>query len=256
MANAYVFPGGKVDATDSDPSLWKQTRGMTPDQAATALGDVPPEVATGYYVAAIRETFEEAGVLLAAYRDSSQESPLSETTVQSLERHRLRLLEGNTDLLTVLQESNLVLTPDSLIYWDHWITPEVEERRYNARFFLAEIPAHFTAGHDSLETTDSGWFTPTAILERYRSDRLTLAPPTLRTLVELQELGSYEAVKRAARERVIDQPILPVAQKEESRFVLLLPGDKNYPGSNTQTLHRAEMIQGRWRLVRAEEDRL
>ena len=250
MANAYVFPGGKVDGADSDPALHRFSEGLAPEEAANRLGDVPPEVAVGYYIAAIRETFEEAGVLFA---DIAQDTPLSlteEETYQRFERYRKQVHENSISLSDLAQEEGLIYRPDRLHYWDHWVTPEVEERRFSARFFLAQMPDGFRPNHDSMETTDSGWFTPTTVLERYEADRLVLAPPTLRILLELKELGSMEALWEAAKTRTVDVPNLPVAHRDESSFYLLLPGDRDYPGSTAEGLHRARMVQGRWELIR------
>jgi len=250
MANAYVFPGGKLDGADSDPALHRFCQGLTAKDAAEKLGDVPPEVAIGYYIAAIRETFEEAGVLFADLESGGPLSLAEEEKHQRFQHYRKRIHDGSMTLSELSSEEGLVYRPDRLHYWDHWVTPEVEERRFSARFFLAQMPEGFRPNHDSMETTDSGWFTPTAVLERYEADRLVLAPPTLRILLELQEIGSMEALWTAAKTRRIEVPNLPVAHRDDSSFFLLLPGDKDYPGSNTQGLHRARMIKGRWELIR------
>ena len=250
MANAYVFPGGKLDGADSEPALHRTCEGLSPEEAARQLGDVPPEVAIGYHMAAIRETFEEAGVLFA---DGDNGSPLSladEDTYQRFELYRKQIHEGSLSMVQLAEEEGLRYRPDRLHYWDHWVTPEVEERRFSARFFLAEMPEGFRPNHDSMETTDSGWFTPTTVLERYEADRLILAPPTLRILLELKELGSLEALWKTAASRTISVPNLPVAHREEGSFYLLLPGDRDYPGSPSTGLHRARMVQGRWELIR------
>ena len=250
MANAYVFPGGKVDPDDSLPELFPLC-GLSPAQAAGTLGDVPAEVALGYYLAAIRETFEEAGVLLATRFSGEPLSLHDENDLNRYDNHRSRIHGGTLSMVELAQEEQIRFGLEQLFYWDHWVTPEVEERRFSARFFLAEMPDGFAPVHDSQETTDSGWFSPSAILERYEADRLTLAPPTLRILIEMQELGSFEAVMKEARNRIIHQPNLPIAHREDSTFYLLLPGDKDYPGATTEALHRAKMDQGRWHLIRS-----
>lgn len=251
MANAYVFPGGKLDGNDSDPGLLKHCHGLTPEEASNQLRDVPPEVAVGYYMAAIRETFEEAGVLLADLLSGEPLSLVDEERHQRFEKYRSQVHDGSLSLPDLARAEDLTYRPDRLFYWDHWVTPEVEERRFSARFFLAQMPEGFRPIHDSMETTDSGWFTPTAVLERYEADRLVLAPPTLRILLELQELGSLEALWAAAQTREVNVPNLPVAHRDDSSFFLLLPGDKDYPGSESKGLHRARMVQGRWELIRA-----
>ena len=248
MANAYVFPGGKVEPSDSEPDLLSRSTPL----AARDLEEMqlPYEVAMGYAVAAVRETFEEAGVLLATQSSGVPVCGDTEELQSRLESLRAQLNEGTISFSEVVAAEKWNLALDSMVYWDHWITPEQEERRFSARFFLAEMPPGFRPVHDSMETTDSGWFTPSAILERYEQDRLTLAPPTLRVLIELQEFGSLARVRQIMRERNVPQPNLPVAHRDGGAFYLLLPGDKDYPNSSSTDLHRAKMVNGRWVLIR------
>lgn len=250
MPNAYVFPGGKVDGEDSNPSLLPFVTGMTPEQAAENLEDVPPEVAIGYYVAALRETFEEAGVLFATRANGDPLSLELEEDQDRFDGYRKTLHDGSLSLQKLAQDEGILFSLNPLVYWDHWVTPEVEDRRYSARFFMGRMPEGFSPVHDSYETTDSGWYSPSDILQRHQADRLTLAPPTLRILIELQELGSMKAVEEESKSRKVLVPNLPVAHLEGENFVLLLPGDRDYPGSTSIGLHRAQMKKGRWTLIR------
>ena len=173
----------------------------------------------------------------------------SEEVQLRLESVRAQLNEGTVAFSEVLREAEWTLALDQLVYWDHWVTPEQEERRFSARFFLTEIPPGFRPIHDSMETTDSGWFTPSAILERYEQDRLTLAPPTLRVLIELQEMGSMRAARAVMAERTV---VLTSRRAPRRRGVLFASSrDKDYPGSESTGLHRAKMVNGRWELIRA-----
>ena len=122
--------------------------------------DLPFEVGMGYGVAAVRETFEEAGVILATTNSGEPLRADSEEVQLRLESVRAQLNEGTVAFSEVLREAEWTLALDQLVYWDHWVTPEQEERRFSARFFLTEIPPGFRPIHDSMETTDSGWFTP------------------------------------------------------------------------------------------------
>jgi 8-oxo-dGTP pyrophosphatase MutT (NUDIX family) len=216
MAGAYVFPGGTLDHADRSPELLARVHGRSPDEAARALGEDDGELALALHVAALRETFEEAGVLLA---DGVQ---------ASLESERRRLNEGTTSFASIVAERALVPRCDLLTPLSRWITPEIESRRYDTRFFLALAPSSQRAEHDRIEVTEGEWLTPRGALARWERREIQLPPPTLRTLELLCEFTSAESAIESSR-RVTPPIVRPVFRQLGAVPALVLPGDPEHP---------------------------
>ena len=175
---ALVFPGGAVDPQDSDPSLpWA---GPGTDAWARALG-LPASRAVAHVAAAVRETFEECGVLLASPPASST-APL---TAPATTADRQRLINGEHTLTQLLQARGLVLRSDWLLPWDHWVTPRSYPRRYDTRFFLARCPRGQSPRHVGGESTQSRWWPAAEALRQARSGDVHLMYPTRACLVAL-----------------------------------------------------------------------
>jgi 8-oxo-dGTP pyrophosphatase MutT (NUDIX family) len=218
---AYVFPGGSVDARDADPGVgWA---GPGPADFA-ALLDVSPDRARALVCAAVRETFEESGVLLAG---PSQDELAGDSTVLAADRHAL--LTGSASLAEVLGRRGLILRTDLLTPWARWITPEVSPRRFDTWFFAAALPPGQTAtappegfaDHADPGESDSGtWMRPAAALEAAQVGQITLLPPTAVTLGELAGHPGLAAI--LARRQVIT-PRLPKVVVEDGRVRLHLP---------------------------------
>ena len=218
---AYVFPGGSVDARDADPGVGWAVPGPA-DFAA--LLDVSPDRARALVCAAVRETFEESGVLLAG---PSQDELAGDSTVLAADRHAL--LTGSASLAEVLGRRGLILRTDLLTPWARWITPEVSPRRFDTWFFAAALPPGQTAtaapegfaDHADPGESDSGtWMRPAAALEAARAGQITLLPPTAVTLGELAGHPGLAAI--LARRQVIT-PRLPKVVVEDGRVRLHLP---------------------------------
>jgi 8-oxo-dGTP pyrophosphatase MutT (NUDIX family) len=218
---AYVFPGGSVDARDAEPGVgW-----AGPDPADfAALLDVPPDRARGLVCAAVRETFEESGVLLAG---SYAGELVGDSAALAADRHAL--LTGATSLAEVLGRRGLIMRTDLLIPWARWITPEVSPRRFDTWFFAAALPPGQTAtaapegfgDHADPGESESGtWLRPAAALEAARAGQMTLLPPTAVTLGELAGHPGLDAI--LARRQVII-PRLPRVVVEDGRVRLHLP---------------------------------
>lgn len=199
----YVFPGGRVEGDDHlelyDP--WRT--GPSPQQAAQveALG----HEWRGFWIAAIRETFEESGLLLAydgagellAWKDAAQEA--------RFEAYRHAIHEGRLDLLEVCEREQLSLACDRVHFLNRWVTPLGRPRRFDTRFFIAEAPPGQTGVHDDKETKDSVWISPHRALERYRADELGLMRVTERQLAALERFDSVATLHEA----VIAQEAFP-----------------------------------------------
>ena len=197
LGGAHVFPGGRVDPSDYSHDLIGGVRTQAdPDVALTArMPDVPAEAAVAHHVAAVRELFEEAGVLLAG--------PLTTASVARLATDRRDLLGGRIAFADIIRREHLHLALDELAYFAHWVTPEIEIRRFDTRFFIAHAPDGQTPIHDEGETTHSEWVAPAAAIERSRAGLISLPPPTWTTLQMLARFDSIEAVFDWARRKLI-----------------------------------------------------
>jgi 8-oxo-dGTP pyrophosphatase MutT (NUDIX family) len=230
VAGAYVFPGGSLDPEDRGDAADELCRGLDDATASELLGVGSGGLA--FWVAALRECFEEAGVLLAQPRGSADGAALLDTTDPAVrarfEAHRLDINEGRTGLLEVCRAEDLVLAADTVHFVSHWITPELAPRRYDTRFFVSTAPPGQVAHHDDGETIATIWVRPNDALTRFDAGEIALLPPTVDNLMKLGLHSSTEEVIAWARQ-VTDVPtILPVVLFEDGRLLVLRPGDDGY----------------------------
>jgi len=222
----YVFPGGALDTADRDPSVAASTAGPSDAEASRALGVEAGGLAS--WVAAVRECFEEAGVLLA-YDRAGDPVRLDDPDVgRRFVDHRHALHAGSLALAELCEREGLRLATDRLHYVAHWITPLGEVRRFDTRFFVARAPEGQTPLHDDNETIDTIWVNPADALGRHARGELAMILPTIRNLEFLAQHGSAAAVEAAAR-GVVDPPAMVprlVRVGDETRIVL--PGDEGY----------------------------
>jgi len=219
-AGAYVFPGGSVDSADADESIaW-----AGPDAAtwATQL-DTTAGLARTLVCAAVRETFEESGVLLAG---PDAGTVLATTGDEEWEADRRELLAGSLSLADLLNRRGLVLRSDLLRPWARWITPVTEARRYDTRFFAAALPAGQIARDVSGEADETAWLEPAAALEAASRREISLFPPTAVTLGELRACGTVGAAL-AARRRMT--ALIPEVMIAEGAAWLTVPDGVEYP---------------------------
>lgn len=244
LPGVSVFPGGLVDSTDADPELAHGDTGYDPATAQAALGEtLDAELTRSLYVAACRELFEEAGLLLARHDDGSTLRADALARAQAL---RLELQAGSAALADVLRAERARLDLRALLPFARWITPEHQPRRWDARFFLAAAPIEQEAACDGTETCEAVWLRPEDALARYRAGADQLAPPTFRILEELALHPSVDAAFDAARAAGPPTPILPVPLAGAPRLTMVYPGDREYPGSTARGLNRIVLDGGRW----------
>jgi len=229
MGGAYVFPGGRLDGTDADPELAVCLGGLCASDAKRLLQetDLPETTALGLFLAAIRETFEEAGVLLARNVDGSVVDLSAPDAADRFAAYRLELHENRMTLLDLARREGFLYAPDLLTPYSHWITPEIEPRRFDTRFFLARLPEGQIPAHDRMELTESRWLTPAFALAEHAAGRIVLMPPTLKTIEELLSFFNTTQLFAAARSRLI-RTILPDAFRTENGFGIRLPTDSEY----------------------------
>jgi 8-oxo-dGTP pyrophosphatase MutT (NUDIX family) len=210
-----VFPGGGVDATDvPDPDAWQ---GPDPAWWAQRLR-CPPELAGALVQAAVRETFEECGVLLAG-------PGTPDVTV--LQHERAELVGRRRTLGQVLTDAGLVLHADLLRAWARWITPPSSPKRYDAAFFVARVPEGQHADAHTSEAVEAAWWHPAEALEQWQRGDMQLMAPTFRTLQEIAEHPDSAAVLAAAEQRVV-RPTIPKLRREGDTVVVVLPGDPGF----------------------------
>lgn len=257
MGGAFVFPGGRLEEPDCDLSLLQRSRGLDPEQAKEKLNEpsLAAENAMGLFLAAVRETFEEAGVLLAA---SLQGQAIDFSDAQTQDRfreYRGRLQRGEMPLKTIAETEGLFFTLDLLTPFSHWITPEVEIRRFDTRFLVARMPEGQSPAHDSVETVESLWMTPGEALAKNESGGIVLMPPTLKTMEDLSRFASLEALFQQASQKEI-YPVLPQPFSDGQAFGVKLPHDPEYTitqykrPSSPRESSRIIFHDGVWRLVR------
>jgi 8-oxo-dGTP pyrophosphatase MutT (NUDIX family) len=225
-ADMWVFPGGVVDPDDQTLPADRWTGIDLP--ALTQRFRIPAEKVLAFHVAAVRETFEEAGLLLAHHRDGSPPD-LSDPDLLQL-RHDLADRETDVDFVGWLQSQDLVLELGELTYLSHWLTPTVEPRRYDTRFFVARMPGAQDAGHDQLEITDQRWIAPARALDEYSAQRMQLIYPTIKTLQALKDHATVDDVVAWANAQPEIRRILPHAVIDNGKLVdILHPDHPDYP---------------------------
>jgi 8-oxo-dGTP pyrophosphatase MutT (NUDIX family) len=218
---AYAFPGGVVDPEDR--AVHDHCSGLSARDADGYLG-VSGE-GLDYYSAAIRELFEESGVLLA---DTGR-------VREALELVRDALNDGNDNWADFVTRNDLRLRCDALFYFSHWVTPRSLEKRYSTRFFVAAMPEGQVATHCGTELIDSRWSTARAMLEAGRAGDVHLHFPTVKTLETIARHKTFEALMRWAAECVGSgvTTMMPAIIERDGRPEVVLPGDRDYPGATS-----------------------
>jgi 8-oxo-dGTP pyrophosphatase MutT (NUDIX family) len=220
LGGAYVFPGGKVDAADAELDMAAHL-----DQPPAALhaglneAGISETSAGALYVAALREAFEECGVLFA------QGGVAAEPAAQAA-----ALLRDGASFNAVLAQMALRLQTRAILPWSRWITPvrpSVMNKRFDTRFFVAAVPGGQVARHDNFETTESIWLSPREALLQYWAGQIELAPPQIMSLAHLARHGAVDSVLAAARDR--RPPVIqPESFDDDSGRVICYPGDERH----------------------------
>ena len=204
-AGMTVFPGGRVDATDA--TIADSWSGPSPAWFADRLG-CSADTAAAYVAAAVRETFEESGVLLAG---PSSSSVVSDTTGADWEADRIALETRELGFAEFLHGRGLVLRADLLGPWAHWITPEFEPKRYDTCFFVAALPAGQITRDVTSESDQVAWMRPAAAVAAVESGELLMLPPTYVCCRELTPYADVAASLAAAGDREI-RAVLPTVR--------------------------------------------
>jgi len=217
-ADAFVFPGGVLEVEDKLPGGEAPCSGLTRAEANRRLtdrgGDPPEDEAEsiGLHIAAVRELFEEAGILLARNGDGGVE--LTPDVCERLAGSRTEIQQGKRRLGDLVTELGLELAPEELIPFSHWITPEGSPRRFDTRFFMMEDRPGQTASHCGIETVDGVWITPAEAIRRFEAGEITLVSVTVDHLRVLSAYQSTAELLAYARSK----PIRSVRARRDPNF--------------------------------------
>lgn len=220
-SGALVFPGGKTDRQDGDPRVLARLSSYSDANDRQSM----------LRASAIREAFEESGILLArdALGQAVQPGP-------QLDAWRAGLNDRSTTLGDILEHGQLTLAADDLVHYSHWITPEFMPKRFDTHFYLARVPAGQVADHDGHENVDSVWITPQQAIDDAQAKRRTVIFPTLSNVVRLAQFHSVaQAFDEISRTPVV--PILPWMEKRDDGRYVCIPKDAGF----TLTESRASM---------------
>ena len=218
-SGALVFPGGSVDAGDNE---------IVARSDLYSGGDGLSEAERGFRIAAIRETFEESGILLARAKDSG--TPVDARRAGELaDKHRVALNEHKISFLSILADNGLQLALDTLVPYAHWITPEGMPKRFDTWFFLAAAPPDQLGAHDGRESTDSIWVSPREAVEGGESGRFKLPFPTTRNLIKLGKQASVKAALDDSRGKSV-VTVTPIMTKNNGGRQLRIPIEAGYDG--------------------------
>ena len=212
-SGALVFPGGKADPQDFDAELMSNLKDPAPSDDMRAI-----------QVSAIREAFEECGILLAYDSDGELVDAQRLATLQDC---REPMNNGDLPLKTFLQSEQLTLACDRLVHFSHWITPTMMPKRFDTHFYLVAAPPDQLAVHDGYESVDSVWITPAQALADAKAGTRTVIFPTLRNIEKLAEYQTVdEALTKTLAEPVVS--VLPWTEQREDGAYVCIPTDAGY----------------------------
>lgn len=226
----YVFPGGGLDAADLS---FKNNGlcGCLDDTAASAMLGLAAD-GVAYWAAAIREAYEEAGLLLARDPAGSMLALRDAQAAARFDEHRRRLNAGELDFAAILQAEGLQLAADQLTYFAHWITPVTAPRRYDTRFFMAEAPPEQEPFHDDHETIAATWISPAEALTLHKRGEFEMRTPTVRTLETFADCKDVASLRRSLGSIQGNvRALMPRIGRDGRRY---LPGEPGYEEAGTK----------------------
>lgn len=234
VGGAYVFPGGGVDAGDGATEVEALCVGRTDTDASAMLGLDGGGLA--FWVAAIRESFEEAGLLLAV-DDAGEMVRFDDPVVNDrFVEHRRAVDDGERALVEVARAEGIRLATDRIHYFSRWITPLGAPRRYDTRFFIAHPPEWQDPVHDDREVIENLWIRPVDALARHERGEFELIFPTVRSLEALGRFNTAEQIVAHAATIGRIEPVLPTIEEGVGGLRIVLPGDGAYDAVTSKRL--------------------
>jgi len=193
LGGFYVFPGGTVHRDDYAPKTLERCRALTGNEARKILGNAhEPDEALGHWVAVVRELFEEVGVLLCVNESGENVDVDTDETKQRIELKRQAIVKNQLGFGAFLEVENLYCDLSRVVYFDHWVTPEIYSMRFDTRFYVATLPSNQVPLAQSEEVTHSLWIKPAAALSRMDRRDFPILPPTTTVLNQLAHLSSWD----------------------------------------------------------------
>ena len=222
FGSLYVFPGGTLDDEDSLAEMYEHCEGLSDAQASSKLALKQNGLAD--WVACIRECFEEAGILL------TNKSDMLLQDLNKLDDYRQQLNSKEITFHDICKENNLQLRANNIVPFAHWVTPDIEPKRFDTRFFLAKVHSEQLGVHDGFELTESFWISPAAALEQSHKGEMNMIMPTIKSLEALAQFSSREEAFNCFKdfEDGAITPILPKFIKKDGVWIGFLPGDDGY----------------------------
>jgi 8-oxo-dGTP pyrophosphatase MutT (NUDIX family) len=226
VGGAYVFPGGGVDESDAGEVGQRLALGLSDDEASRRL--TLDHGGLAYYVACLRELFEEAGLLIACDEHGAPVSLSDEVTIRRLAAARRDVNNGTLGFVVLMEREGLRLDLRGLEYIAHWVTPVGPPRRYDTRFFVALAPEGQIATHDAGETVADQWVRPIDALDAHARGELDMIFPTIRNLEAIAEFSSSREVLEFARSLREIPRVEPRIVTRDGRVAILMPEDDGY----------------------------
>jgi len=226
VGGAYVFPGGSVDEADAGPAAQRLAYGLDDDVASKRLGLSSGGLA--YYVACLRELFEEAGLLVACHEHGEPFHFATPETVHRLAAHRRAVNASTLGFVEMMDDEALLLDLRDIAYLAHWVTPVGPPRRYDTRFFVSLAPSDQTAACDEGETIADQWIRPVDALAAHERGELDMIFPTISNLKAIAHFDSARDVLDYAHELAAVPKIEPRIVDRDGRIAILLPGDEGF----------------------------
>ena len=222
FGNLYVFPGGKLDPEDSSEDLYKYCEDMNDAEASKKLGIKSNGLS--YWIACVRECFEEVGVLLINPNDL-----LTQNAVK-LNHLRKELNSKKITFKDICVSESLRLRAKNIVPCAHWITPTIEPKRFDTRFFLAKVESSQLASHDGYELTESFWIKPSDALKKLADGQMNMIIPTIKNIEKLAEFSSsteaFDHFEGLGDNAI--PPILPKFIKQDGKWIGFFPGEEGY----------------------------
>ena len=227
FGNLYVFPGGKIDEDDYHNEWESYCDGHNDNRASEILG--LSESGLSYWIACIRESFEEVGILLAK-RKSGEKLNLEGHDKNNFDKYREDLINHKISFLEICKKEELILTTENIAPLSHWITPDFEIERFDTRFFIAYFPKNQIVQHDGVELIHSLWINPNEALKKAMEGEMQMILPTTENLKLCSDFASVremlENQKNLTKNDI--KPILPKFYKENGTWNILFPSDEDY----------------------------
>jgi 8-oxo-dGTP pyrophosphatase MutT (NUDIX family) len=226
VGGAHVFPGGAVDPHDSSDEVEAICLGRNDEDASRQLGIERGGLA--FWVAAVRECFEESGVLLAVDASGNVVSMADPATADRFAQWRHKVNNDGTSLVEVCEAEGLRLMMGDIYYFAHWITPVGPTRRYDTRFFVAAAPPGQHPAHDDRETIATAWVNPADALEQHKAGQFEMIFPTIKNLEAISRFDKAADLLSAAAAIDTVVTVLPRVVNDDHGLRILLPGDEGY----------------------------